>query len=67
MGADPQKISMLCLATGLPHAFSGIIIASRYNTYVKEGASSVAVSTVFFAVSCIFWIWLLPVLAGMFH
>ncbi len=67
MGSDPQKISMLCLATGLPPAFSGIIISSRYNIYVKEGASSVAVSTVFFAVSCIFWIWFLPVLAGMFH
>ncbi|MDB6237167.1 AEC family transporter [Lactobacillus amylovorus] len=67
MGADPQKISMLCLATGLPPAFSGIIIASRYNIYVKEGASSVAVSTVFFAVSCIFWIWFLPILAGMLH
>lgn len=67
MGSDPTKISMLCLATGLPPAFSGIIISSRYNIYVKEGASSVAVSTVFFAVSCIFWIWALPVLAGMFH
>lgn len=66
MGSDPTKISMLCLATGLPPAFSGIIISSRYNIYVKEGASSVAVSTVFFAVSCIFWIWLLPILAHMF-
>lgn len=66
MGTDPQKISMLCLATGLPPAFSGIIISSRYNIYVKEGASSVAVSTVAFAASCIFWIWLLPILAHMF-
>ena len=66
MGSDPEKISMLCLATGLPPAFSGIIISSRYNIYVKEGASSVAVSTVVFAVSCIFWIWLLPILAHMF-
>lgn len=66
MGSDPEKISMLCLATGLPPAFSGIIISSRYNIYVKEGASSVAVSTVVFAVSCIFWIWLLPILVHMF-
>ena len=66
-GMDTQKISMLCLATGLPPAFSGIIISSRYNIYVKEGASSVAVSTVFFAVSCIFWIWLLPIIVGVFH
>lgn len=67
MGSDPTKISMLCLATGLPPAFSGIIISSRYNIYVKEGASSVAVSTVFFAISCILWIWLLPIIAGVFH
>lgn len=66
MGTDPEKISMLCLATGLPPAFSGIIISSRYNIYVKEGASSVAVSTVVFAGSCIFWIWLLPILARIF-
>ncbi|MDE7040293.1 MAG: AEC family transporter [Limosilactobacillus sp.] len=66
MGTDPEKISMLCLATGLPPAFSGIIISSRYNIYVKEGASSVAVSTVAFAASCVFWIWLLPILAHIF-
>ena len=63
MGSDPAKISLLCMATALPPAFSGIIISSRYNIYVKEGASSVAISTVAFAVSCIFWIWFLPVLA----
>lgn len=67
MGSDPTKVSMLCLAVGLPPAFSGIIISSRYNIYVKEGASSVAISTVGFAVSAIFWIWALPLIAQMFH
>ena len=66
MGSDPTKISMFCMATALPPAFSGIIISSRYNIYVKEGASSVAISTVAFAVTCIFWIWLLPILAAHF-
>lgn len=66
MGSDPTKISMLCMATALPPAFSGIIISSRYNIYVKEGASSVAISTVAFAATCIFWIWLLPILAAHF-
>lgn len=66
MGSDPTKISMLCMVTALPPAFSGIIISSRYNIYVKEGASSVAISTVAFAVTCIFWIWLLPILAAHF-
>lgn len=64
-GNNPTSISMLALATGLPPAFSGIIISSRYNIYVKEGASSVAISTVCFAVSAIFWIWFLPVLHGL--
>ena len=67
MGSDPSKISMLVLATGLPPAFSGIIISSRYNIYVKGGASSVALSTIGFAASCIFWIWFLPVIANLFH
>lgn len=66
MGSDPTKISMLCMATALPPAFSGIIISSRYNIYVKEGASSVAISTVAFAATCIFWVWLLPILAAHF-
>lgn len=66
MGSDPTKISMLCMATALPPAFSGIIISSHYNIYVKEGASSVAISTVAFAATCIFWIWLLPILAAHF-
>lgn len=66
MGSDPTKVSMLCMANALPPAFSGIIISSRYNIYVKEGASSVAISTVAFAATCIFWIWLLPILAAHF-
>ena len=67
MGFEPHKISMLALATGLPPAFSGIIISSRFKIYVKEGASTVAVSTVVFAVSCIFWIWILPLIANWIH
>ncbi|MEZ5164503.1 MAG: AEC family transporter [Bifidobacterium adolescentis] len=38
MGGDMNKISMLVMAVALPPAFSGIIISSRYNIYVKEGA-----------------------------
>lgn len=67
MGFEPHKISMLALATGLPPAFSGIIISSRFKIYVKEGASTVAFSTVVFAASCIFWIWILPLIAGWLH
>ena len=50
MGHDVNKLSMLVMAVALPPAFSGIIISSRYNIYVKEGASTTAVSTVVFAI-----------------
>ncbi|WP_026645442.1 AEC family transporter [Bifidobacterium sp. AGR2158] len=60
MGSNVNKLSMLVLAVALPPAFSGIIISSRYNIYVKEGASTTAVSTVVFAVTCLLWIWLVP-------
>ena len=63
MGSDVNKLSMLVLAVALPPAFSGIIISSRYNIYVKEGASTTAVSTVAFAVTCLLWIWLVPLCA----
>lgn len=61
-----DKIPMLIMSVALPPAFSGIIISSRYNIYVKEGASTVAVSTVVFAVTCILWAWFVPVAMGMF-
>lgn len=66
MGADLDKLSMLVMAVALPPAFSGIIIASRYNIYVKEGASTTAVATVCFAATCILWIWLMPIIGHMF-
>ena len=44
--------------------FSGIIISSRYNIYVKEGASTTAVATVAFAATCLLWIWLVPFCVG---
>ena len=67
MAGNVDKLAMLVMAVALPPAFSGIIISARYNIYVKEGASSVAVSTVGFAATCILWVWLVPLIAGMFH
>lgn len=66
MAGDGDKLSMLVMAVALPPAFSGIIISSRYNIYVREGASSVAVSTVGFAVTCILIVWLMPIITKMF-
>lgn len=66
MAADPSKLGMLVMAVALPPAFSGIIIASRYNIYVKEGASTTAVATVGFAATCILWVWAVPFVCSMF-
>lgn len=66
MAGDGDKLSMLVMSVALPPAFSGIIIASRYNIYVKEGASTTAVATVGFAATCILWVWLVPVIMHLF-
>lgn len=67
MGSEPTKIAMLCIATALPPAFSGIIISSRYNIYVKDSTSTAAVSMVGFAFTCLFWLWILPIIASLVH
>lgn len=64
-GITGEKLSMLTLACALPPAFSGIIIGSRYNTYVQDGASTLAVSTLIFAGAAPFWIWFCPILQGL--
>lgn len=57
VGMTPLNLKMLVVAGALPPAFSGIIIASRYNTYVATGTSSLAVSTLLFMAACPLWIW----------
>lgn len=65
-GITGDKLSMLVLACALPPAFSGIIISSRYQIYVRDGASSLAVSTLAFAFAAPFWIWFTPIVASWF-
>lgn len=55
---DPLNLKMLVVAGALPPAFSGIIIASQYDTYVATGTSSLALSIVLFIVFCPLWIWI---------
>jgi malonate transporter len=65
-GLSGEKLSMLTMACALPPAFSGIIIGSRYNVYVQDGASILAVSTLMFAFAAPFWIWFCPILQNWF-
>lgn len=55
---EPVNLKMLVVCGALPPAFSGIIIASRYNCYVATGTSSLALSTLLFMGFCPLWIWI---------
>ena len=64
---NPLNLKMLVVCAALPPAFSGIIIASRYNTYVATGTSSLALSTILFMGMCPFWIWFTDQCIRWFH
>lgn len=63
---DPMNLKMLVVAGVLPPAFSGIIIASEYNTYVANGTSSLTLSVILFMGFCPLWIWLTDVALSAF-
>lgn len=55
---DAMNLKMLVVAAALPPAFSGIIIADEYDTYVATGTSSLTLSVILFIGFCPLWIWL---------
>lgn len=55
---DPENLKMLVVAGALPPAFSGIIIADEYDTYVATGTSSLTLSVILFIGFCPLWIWI---------
>ncbi len=55
---DPLNLKMLVVAGALPPAFSGVIIASQYDTYEATGTSSLALSVILFIGFCPLWIWI---------
>lgn len=55
---QPQNLMMLVAAGVLPPAFSGIIIASEYDTYVATGTSSLTLSVILFMGMCPLWMWI---------
>ena len=65
-GMDPLNLKMLVVAAALPPAFSGIIIADEYDTYVATGTSSLTLSVILFVGFCPLWIWLTDVALKMF-
>lgn len=63
---DPENLKMLVVACALPPAFSGIIIADEYDTYVSTGTSSLTLSMILFVGFCPLWLYLTNVAIGMF-
>lgn len=63
---DPMNLKMLVVAAALPPAFSGIIIADEYDTYVATGTSSLTLSVILFMGFCPLWIWLTNIAIGAF-
>ena len=63
---ESNHLMMLVVAGALPPAFSGIIIADEYDTYVATGTSSLALSVVLFMVTCPLWLWLTTESHGIF-
>lgn len=55
---EAQNLYMLMMACVLPPAFSGIIIASEYNTYNAVGTSSLTLSVILFMGFCPLWLWI---------
>lgn len=63
-GMKSENLQMMVLAGALPPAFSGIIIGSRYQLYVRTGTSSLAFSILAFIVAAPLWIWIARMVAG---
>ena len=63
---EPINLKMLVVACALPPAFSGIIIADEYDTYVATGTSSLTLSVILFIGFCPLWIWLTDVALAAF-
>ena len=63
-GMKADNLQMMVLAGALPPAFSGIIIGSRYQLYVRTGTSSLTFSILAFVIAAPFWIWLARLMAG---
>ena len=60
---EPMKLQMMVLAGALPPAFSGIIIGSRYQQYVRTGTSTLAFSILMFVIAAPLWIWITRLVA----
>ncbi|MBB3773143.1 putative permease [Angulomicrobium tetraedrale] len=64
LGIAPEKVEEVVLLAALPPAFSGIVIAGRFQTYVSPASSTLIVSVLGFAVAAPIWIALVKHIVG---
>lgn len=57
-GMEVMNLKMLVVSCALPPAFSGIIIADEYDTYVATGTTSLTLSVILFVGFCPLWLWI---------
>ncbi|MGU3496165.1 AEC family transporter [Xanthobacteraceae bacterium A53D] len=56
LGISGAKLEEVILLTALPPAFTGIVIAGRFQTYVSLASSTLIVTVIMFAVAAPMWI-----------
>lgn len=63
LGISGEKLEELVLLATLPPAFTGIVLAGRYQTYVGLASSTLIVTSFLFAVAAPAWIALVRYIA----
>lgn len=56
IGVTGEKLEQLLLLAALPPAFTGVVIAGRFQTYISTASSSLIVSVIVFAAAAPAWI-----------
>lgn len=58
IGMNPTLLKMLVVASALPPAFSGIIIADEYDVFNANGTSTLMLSMILFSLTLPLWLWM---------
>lgn len=67
LGVRGEHLEQLLLLAALPPAFTGVVIAGRYQTYFSQASSSVIISVIVFAVAAPAWIAIARSIGPLLH
>ena len=63
-GVRGDNLQQIVLLSALPPAFTGAVVAGRFQTYVAPASSTLIVGALSFAAAAPFWIWLARIFGG---